>query len=238
MGDSDSKKIKFKIRAKSENSSKKELDFLKWATLIISLVAAGSWMTGSSFLAGYWNVAGWNGPITPLSFQQVAYFGFMGPLQNWFYGLLILLGFAVYMILLSIRLNRDSRPPPNWLFTSVTWIVKNFRLDASTAKPAAMAVAGIFSFTFFIFIPVVMWFYAAHIVGEKQFRDEICMARTKKIFPTSLKLFDGTTITGEFLERSEKVSVLLNNQAIYVATVGEKPQLLDTTSTLETKCNK
>ncbi len=231
-------KIKFKRRTKSEKSLKKELDFLKWATLVLSLIVAGSWMTGSSFLAGYWNVAGWNGPITPLSFQQVAYFGFLGPLQNWFYGLLVLFGFAVYVILISFRLNRGNSSPPKWLISVVTWVVKNIRLDASTAKPAAVAAAAIFSFAFFGLFPISIWFYAAHLTGEYQLRNEICKARTKKNFPTSLKLFDGTTIIGEFLERSEKVSVLLNSQAIYVVTVGEKPQLLDTTSVLDTQCNK
>lgn len=65
---------------------------------------------------------------------------------------------------------------------------------------------------------------------------EACNARAAKNLNTVIKLGDGTKITGRMMEHSDKFALIIDQSAMSLVALGDKPQLVSTTSTLNMKC--
>lgn len=100
-----------------------------------------------------------------------------------------------------------------------------------------MMVAGC-GFISLVVTPMIVWVVVAYKDGKTRATEQICRTRTAKSLPTVVNLADDNKLAGRFLERFEKLSVLLDRTSIYVITIGERPQLLDTTDVLHLKCPK
>lgn len=58
-------------------------------------------MAGESFHRGFWHLAGWDGPIGPISVQQTAYDGFVRTVDSWFYVSIWVVILGVYVFFLA-----------------------------------------------------------------------------------------------------------------------------------------
>lgn len=239
------KNLRDSLRRKNELVSKNSFNqssfstLIKWNLSFVTLCGITAWLAGQAYNVGYWSVAGWNGPITRLSLQETAFMGFVGPIFNWLFVGLTAMGISAYMFALEflskLSLNKVSTPP-RFLLKLRDWIQKQGKLDPTIKRLCAtMMIAG-FGFVFFVVIPIIMWVFAAYADGKTLATDQICRIRKAKSLPTVVNLADGNKLNGRFLERSEKLSVLLDRTSIYVITVGDRPQLLDTTDVRELKC--
>ncbi|MBC3874884.1 hypothetical protein [Undibacterium flavidum] len=218
---------------------KKDFDFVKWISLIITMSGILFWMAGTAYESGYWHLLGADGSFIPRTFQRTALSGFIGPFEVWLYGAVILLGYALllfFAVLISSSIHRPKVLPK--IFIQIeSWFDKKKTVDAATLKFPIILIT-IFMAIIVAIIPCLVIVGLAYKEGATQMNQEICNARTVKEFATSINLFDGTKVQGKFIGRSEKLSVLLNNKAISVITISDKPQVIDTTNVLEVLCKR
>lgn len=218
-------------------SQKSPADPLKWITLAITLIGISAWMAGESFHRGYWRLAGWNGPITPLSIQQTAYDGFVRSVDSWFYVCVGIIVSGVYAFFLAAG-PKKTYPAPVWLVKIVNWLKEYIYLEESTARFSGNLILSGFLFAVLVVLPLIIWVSVASNAGQELFLKQTCEMRNGKTGFSVIELFDGAKLQGTFLERTDKLSVILNKDFIYVVSVSEKPRILDKTSISAISCKK
>lgn len=217
---------------------KKDIDFVKWISLIITLSGVFFWVAGTGYESGYWYLLGADGSFIPRTFQRTALTGFIGPFKIWFVGVIGLLAYAMILFFLEFisittygakTVTKILIPVENWFRK------KNFAKSNTLKFPIILIV--VCTTAFATIAPFLLIISLAYNEGRNQMDHEICDARIGKKFPTQINLFDGTKAQGKFIGRSEKLSVLLNDKTISVITVSDKPQVIDVTSVLAISCN-
>ena len=63
---------------KSAQAELSPFDIFKSLAFAISILGINAWIAGASYDAGYWDVSGLSGPLTPKTPQQTALAGFIG----------------------------------------------------------------------------------------------------------------------------------------------------------------
>jgi hypothetical protein len=222
-------------RLRRGDATKNELDFLKCLALLMTILGTQAWIAGEAFNYGYWNAAHWSGPIISIPVQSVAFIGFIGPFYNWIVEAALLFCLGPYIALISVRSKSQKVQQVIWATSILEWLRKRFTVDAKTGKFAAvitwLAVA-LFGLTLFL----AFWIVGAVGQGKKLFNKQTCELRASKVLRTTIKLADGSKVSGRILDRSEHATVIMDGDAIYVLTAGEKPQLSDSTSVTDIKC--
>lgn len=79
-------------------------------------------------------------------------------------------------------------------------------------------------------LPLIFWVNCASNAGRELFLKKTCEMRGGKPGRSELQLSDGTKLQGTFLERTDKLSIVINKDFIYVVSMGEKSRILDKTS--------
>jgi hypothetical protein len=142
---------------------------------------------------------------------------------------------SIFIFILSIGPRKEVAPPRVLVYVR-NWLTDKVKIELETARLSINLMAFCFIFIFLVILPFLFWVVGAHTTGKLQFQREVCKTRNAKILPSLINLGDGTKLTGVFLERSENLSVLMDRDAIYVITIGEKSILQDATSVRNVKC--
>ncbi|WP_194712113.1 hypothetical protein [Noviherbaspirillum soli] len=208
---------------------KSPADPIKWITLAVTLIGISAWMAGESFHRGFWHLAGWDGPIEPISVQQTAYDGFVRTVDSWFYVSIWFVIVGVYVFFLSAG-PKKNYPAPAWLVKIVVWLKEHIHLEESTARFSGNLILSGLIFGVLIVLPLIFWVNSASNAGRDLFIKQTCEMRNGRAGRTEVQLFDGTKLQGTFLERTDKLSVILNKEFIYVVSLGEKSRILDKTT--------
>jgi hypothetical protein len=115
------------------------------------------------------------------------------------------------------------------------WCVTNVEVETAGAKLSGALMILCLAFILLV-IPLLFWVVGASDAGKRQFRKEVCDTRSAKVLPSQLVLNHGTTISGRFIERSEKISAVMDRDAVHVVLLGENPVVQDSTSVLTISC--
>lgn len=214
---------------------KSPADPVKWITLAVTLIGISAWMAGESFHRGFWSLAGWDGPIEPISVQQTAYDGFVRIVDSWFYLSIWFVIVGIYVFFLSAG-PKKNYSAPRWLKKLTHWLKENIHLEESTARFSGNLILSGLIFGVLIVLPLIFWVNAASNAGQALFLKQTCEMRNGKPGRSEVQLFDGTKLQGNFLERTDKLSVILNKDFIYVVSTGEKSRILDKTSVSTIRC--
>jgi hypothetical protein len=214
-------------------------DLIKYLAFFITILGILAWIAGQAFNYGYWNVAGWDGgPIIAPTLQSVAFLGFIAPFYNWIWGSIFLAVLGAYGFILALRSKRRKQDPHRFVLWARRWIEKNIEIDEEVGKLSGIVILiAIFLFGMLI-LPLAFWIIGAQHQGEELLKKQICQVRVAKTLPTSIKLADGTMVMGKILSRSDKFTILLDQESIHTITVGDSPRLLDSNNVLEIKCLK
>lgn len=228
------RKYSAQSRNRPESISKTGWDVVKWVPLIMSISGLFFWMAGTAYESGFWEPIGSDGAFISKSFQQVALTGFIGPIRIWLISALFFLATGVVVLVPTIFL-RIKKKNPKFLSKIDSWFEGgNTPKNDDMFVPAFTIMFGGFS-AIIIFLMIV-FLGISYQQGQESIKQKICTARKAKVFPSTAFLNDGIKMQGIFIGRSEKLSVLLNDKGIFVITVGEKPQLVDSTNTAGINC--
>jgi hypothetical protein len=204
---------------------------VKGLPILITLIGIYAWIGGQAYLLGYWNAFGWDGPIVKLSLPETAFFGFSRTLSNWLGAVAFLLALGVYGLLMELWTSRGVvEQLPRRPSRVESWIRQGKPIDA-TAKAVfgGSVLAGLFLGAM-VLGPLTVWVNSAIAEGKRDAREVVCHTRKTAVFPSSLILSDKSVLIGRFLERSEKFSVVIDGNYVYVVSAGENPKILDKTS--------
>lgn len=218
-------------------TQKPSADPIKWITLAITFIGISAWVAGESFHRGYWRSAGWDGPLAPLSVQQTAYDGFVRAVDSWFYASMGFIVAGVYVFFLAAG-PKKTYPTPAWLAKLIKWLREHVHLEESTARFSGNLILLGICFGLFIVLPLIFWVSAASNAGQALFLKQICEMRSGMLGRSLVELSDGTKLQGTFLERNDKLIVIVDKEFIYVVNVGEKTRILDRTSVSAIACTQ
>jgi hypothetical protein len=220
---------------RAQVSTWSELDLLKGLALLMTILGTQAWIAGEAFNYGYWNAAHWPGSAIQVPLQNMAFTGFVGPFYNWLAGGIFLFCLGPYIALMAIQSKNLRVKPAQWAVPILDWWRRRFTFDEATGKLAAvvtmLAVA-----LFGVIILMSLWIVGALQQGANLFKTQVCQLRAAEALPTTIQLGDGSKISGRVLDRSDKVIVIMDREAIHVLAVGEKSQLLDSTRVADVKC--
>lgn len=204
---------------------------VKGLPILITLIGIYAWIGGQAYLAGYWNAFGWDGPIVKLSLPETAFFGFSRTLSNWVGAVAFLLALGVYGLLMELWTSRGViEQLPRRPSRLESWIRQGKPIDATTkAVFAGSVLAGLFLGAM-VLGPLTAWVNSAIAEGKSDAREIVCHTRRTAVLPSTLILSDKSTLTGRFLERSDKLSVVIDRSNIYVVSAGDNPKILDKTN--------
>lgn len=212
-----------------------KLDPFKLIGLLISLIGIGAWIAGESYNAGRWSAAKDIGPIMQPTLQQTAFIGFIGPVMNWMIAAMVIVILGMLVGLASIQ-TRTTRKPPKIAVAVGSFFQARFTVDGAVAEFGQIMMSLGFCFVVFVIVPLVLWVYFAYLEGAKSFQRNACEARYSKTFPSTVRLADGTKVTGRIIDQSDKENILLDQNSIYLVALGEKAQILSTTSVADVTC--
>lgn len=222
-------------RNHSESVPKTGWDIVKWVPLIMSISGLFFWMAGTAYESGFWESTGSDGAFISKSFQQIALTGFIGPIRIWLISALFFLATGVVVLVTTFVFLRIKKKNPKFPSKIDSWFEGgNAPKSDDMFVPAFTIMFGGFS-AIVIFL-MIIFLGISYQQGQESIKQKICTARKTKVFPSTAFLNDGSKMQGIFIGRSEKLSVLLNDKGIFVITVGEKPQLVDSTNTAGINC--
>nr|WP_315391752.1 hypothetical protein [uncultured Duganella sp.] len=230
-----------KRRTKARDAS--PLDPWKWIALAITIIGVLAWTGGTAYYEGYWSAVGWSKPIISQTVQETAYAGFTGPLYNWFIGGLLFVACGIYIAFIEFlgslpqptfqifRRRRRSRPSRLSL-----WLARRKQFSKSTTRFVVVMIASGVALSLLMTLPLIIWCVAASSQGKSHFEKAICQARETKTFRSKIVLADGTIKSGRILDRSDKITVLLDAENIHIIAAGEKSVILDSTNVGHVAC--
>ncbi len=208
----------------------------KSLAIAVSIISIYAWVAGKSYAAGYWGLIGWDSSIVEPSVQATAYLGFVGPAGAWWWFVSFMFAVGVLGLVTELVISRHpdqlaSRPPS----ALGLWLKSRPKIDpmAITFFGGSLLV-GLF-FSAVVLLPITVWVGLTHSSGRNAARFDVCAARALQVFPSELKI-NGEIKHGRFLERSDRLSILLDQTSVHVVTVGDNPRLLDTTSLAHILC--
>jgi hypothetical protein len=218
-------------------------DPLKWATLVVSLIGIVAWTGGTAYFEGYWSTVGWGTPIVSKSIQETAYAGFTGTIINWISAAFGILCLGTYIALLEFLgklpvpqfLNRQRTQSEPWRI--VKWLSSGKKFDPTMTRVIALMIVSGLGLAVVFVLPGFLWCYGAYWQGKAQINKAICEARVAKVFHSTIMLTEGGKMSGIIIDRSDKVTILLDRSAVHVIATGEKSVLLDTTSVEHITCS-
>lgn len=230
--------LRQKNRTKYSRNFSNEIDILKYTGLLISILGVLAWITGTSFNFGYWAAAGYPAPPIQKSIQLIAFLGFIEPLYNWMAGALLTVITGLYVILMSARRKRKHKNSPEQYSPLRTWISSQIEFDRFTRKlGASIGITGV-AFFLLLVVPLALWILAAILQGHSEFEKEMCSIRRTPTLPTIVTLGDGKAVAGKILDLSDKFIVLVDYEKAMTIGLGEKPQIITSTSFSSISCKE
>ncbi|AUH52906.1 hypothetical protein CXB49_19990 [Chromobacterium sp. ATCC 53434] len=205
------------------------LEFLlKLAALNITLLGIFAWIAGSCYRYGFWSQVGNGGPISSISLQETALYGFISPYKIWLWAVLAISVFSIFIAALGIGIKRKERQPKNSAIR--IWLEKRFSYDKSFFILSMIVfTVACFIYSYLIF-PIGLWVVGSYSTGKDNFLKSACHAKLESRYATTITLDNGKTINGWLLDRSDKFLMLADGGHVYTVAIGEKVRLMDTTA--------
>jgi hypothetical protein len=217
-----------------------ERDPLKLVAGAVAFLGIQAWVAGEVFMMGYWNAAHYPRGIAPLSAQSMALLGFCGAYRCWIWAALAIGAYGALALLFAVR-RKGAAGKLNWLKHSQrraqAWIAERFELDAFSAIPGVVLFTAAVFYYGVLISPAALWVGGANYEGKRLFMKQACQARAGAL-PTSIMLTDGSTLWGNVIERSDKLTAVLTPDAVVMVTDGEKGgRVVESTSLVSIKCD-
>lgn len=227
----------------TENKANNHLqwDVIKWITpIILSMIGLFLWVAGTAYEAGFWHFLGISNSPVSITFQRTAFSGLFGPISTWINALLIVSAYGAILFFIALffsSIAQKKRPVPKFIAAIQKWLHETVSENPEVFNFSIFLI--FFGFIgIFTILPLAAAVHFAHNEGIEYATKEICKAKTEKKLKSTIYLHDGRKVDGNFWERTEKFSILVNEKEILIVSVGDKPQILDTTSIVDVKCPK
>jgi len=215
------------------------LDPLKLVALLMTLTGIGAWVAGEAYMLGYWGGAHYPRNISAMSLQSLALLGFYGAYKSWMWGISAAALCGALIMLISIRRKKALRTlgwPQRIAISIRTWWSENFELDRSSAVPGVLLLGTASCYYAILISPAVLWILGSHYQGRNLFETQACQTRAG-VALTSITLADGSTLKGNVIERSDKLTALLTKNAVVMVADGEKgARIVESTSLTDISC--
>lgn len=204
-------------------------EWFKHIGIISTLLGIMSWILGACFTVGYWEAAGYPGPLIPMSIQMTALNGFISTFKTWQAIPLLIAAISLYWLLTCIVLYIIV--PTKGLDR----LAKSDRFKRFVRANATQVFAGLWAFAAsallaLIIAPLSYLSSDAVAKGKAFFTSNTCALRAGHQPLTTIKLNDSTNLAGLILDRSEKQLVLMDKTSLYIVNTGDKNALVATTA--------
>lgn len=220
------------------------IEWAVWVGVCTSLIGGAAWCAGEAYTSGYWSAVGLHSELASHSSQELAFLGFVGSFQNWFFMFLFFAGVGAYGLLMeflsTLHRKRDSNPSvlAAWLKRRFPNIKRRGRMDPVWTRIFGLLTAMAIGPGAVVVILLGVWVVAAEAEGRHLMERHVCRARTDVNLPSTVILGDGRKLVGKYLSRSEKTGILLDRTSIYEIQFSEKPVLHDVTDVSKLACTK
>jgi len=216
------------------------LDPLKLVALFMTLTGIAAWIAGEAYMLGYWEAAHYPRGISALSLQSLALRGFYGAYKCWAWAVLALMGYGVLGLVPAIRLKRSAPRKQGWLTLVAQrcrdWVTARFEFDPPYAVTGVLLLGTAIFYYGVVISPALVWIFGAYHQGRELLEKQACQTRAGAA-ATSITLVDGSSLKGNVIERSDKLTALLTKDAVVMVGDGEKgARVVESTSLASIKC--
>ena len=197
------------------------VDWMKFSSVLISLLGVLSWIAGYAFELGFWRAAGWPGPLLSPPVPVVTLNGFIYAFHSWLLAMLSLPLLAVGLLILRRVSQRKA-------VIEAAPVSQKARLQS---LPLALLCFGLG-----LLLPLSLWVVGAMEQGKDYFSQLSDNLGEHQQLPSRFSLASGGEIRGRILAQTERSVILLTPCGVTMLALGAPAQILSHTRTNHGRC--